>query len=86
MASALQHYIQLYHLDKAMEAAPDLDAAEELRVDTLRTGRDVVEVEGTSKPRSETLRRKLHTGNESIMDFVKAVSYTHLTLPTNREV
>lgn len=70
MSSALQHYIQLYHLDKAMEAAPDLDAAKELRVDALRTGRDVVEVEGTSKPRSETLRRKLQTGNESIMHFV----------------
>ena len=69
MSSALQHYIRLHHLERAIEACPTADAASEVRIQS-GWDPDMVLVSG-AKPPSRQLRAKLRTGTESIMDHIK---------------
>ena len=45
-----------------------------------------VGIVGSKNATREAFRNGLIGDGESWMDMIKAVSYTHLTLPTNREV
>lgn len=70
MSSALQHYIRLHQLQRAIQAAPDADAATDIR---LQSGwvPEMVRVVGPARPPSKRLRARLQTGPENITRYVR---------------
>ena len=69
--------------------APESAALTEVRqrVSVLEVGhKQLIDQMADVAVRNEALDREILSMRDDIREAVKAVSYTHLTLPTNREV